>query len=146
MDITLPQESTKGSAIFSRLKVKDTMRRHTVSLSTEKSIATAIQTLIKHKVNSLLIQDEKGYPVGVVTKTEIMGAFYAAMPLSTQLGDIMGSPVIHCAPTDTLESALVTMQQYAIHRLYVIDAASMAVGTLASAVLWRITVHDGPSS
>jgi CBS domain-containing protein len=131
MEITLPQNSGKGAAIFSRLKVKDTMRCYVLSLRTTESIATAIQTLIKHKSDSLLIQDDDGFPSGVVTKTEVMGAYYAGLPLTTQLGDIMGAPVIHCAPEDTLESALVTMQQNAIHRVYVVDSTLKAVGVLS---------------
>ncbi len=131
MKITLPTDSAKDSAIFSRLKVKDTMRCYVLSLLTTRSIATAIQTLIKHKSDSLLIQDENGFPAGVITKTEIMGAYYAGLPLSTPLADIMGTPVIFCTPDDSLESALVTMQQYAIHRLYVVDSSSKAVGALS---------------
>jgi predicted transcriptional regulator len=131
MEITLPKDSAKDSAIFSQLTVKDTMRCCALSLLTTNSIATAIQTLIKHKSDSLLIEDDAGFPEGVITKTEIMGAYYADLPLSTQLGDIMGTPVIHCTPDDTLRSALVTMQQYAIHRLYVVDSTSKAVGTLS---------------
>lgn len=107
------------------------MRYHVLSLVTGRSIATAIRTLIKHKSDSLLIHNDSGFPAGVITKTEIMGAYYAGLPLSTELGDIMGTPVLHCAPDDTLESALVTMQQYAIHRLYVIDSTSKAVGILS---------------
>ena len=131
MKITLPEKSARDSTIFSRLKVKDTMRCHVLSLLATKSIAESIQTLIKHKSDSLLIQDDDGFPAGVITKTEIMGSYYADLPLSTQLGDIMGSPVLHCTPEDTLESALVTMQEHAIHRLYVIDSTSKAVGTLS---------------
>ena len=107
------------------------MRYHVLSLVTARSIATGIQTLIKHKSGSLLIEDDSGFPAGVITKTEIMGAYYAGLPLSTELGDVMGTPVLHCAPDDTLESALVTMQQHAIHRLYVVDSTSKAVGILS---------------
>ncbi len=131
MDIKIPADSTADSAIFSRLRVKDAMRFQTVSLTQEKSIATAIQTMIKYKTDSLLIISGDGSPAGVVTKTEIMGAYYAEMELTTILADIMGSPVISCMADETLESALVRMQDHAIHRLYVVDSSGLATGTLA---------------
>lgn len=131
MDITLPEDERKGSPIFSSLKVRDTMRRHTITLGAAKDIETAIRTLIKHKIDSLLVIDNDGLAAGVVTKTEIMGAYYAAMPLATPLSDIMGTPVIQCGQDDSLESALVTMQHHAIHRLYVTDGSERTVGVLS---------------
>jgi len=131
MDITLPGTTGKGSPIFSKLTVRDTMRRRVVSLGATDSIAMAIAVLIKHKLNSLLIHDNNDMPAGVVTKTEIAGAYYAGMSPATPLGDIMGVPVIQCAEDNSLEAALVTMQHHAIHRLYVVNTAGLAVGTLA---------------
>ncbi len=124
-------DEQKRNPLFSRLTVAETMRRRVIALWAEHPIAAAIQTFIKHKVNAVLIKESSGQPVGVVTKTEIMGAYYAALPAETPLSDIMGRPVMHCSPADTLESALMTMQQAGIHRLYVIDDKLQAVGTLA---------------
>lgn len=131
MDITLPGATGKDSPIFSKLTVRDTMRRRVVSLGATDTIAMAITLLIKHKLNSLLIHDDNDVPAGVVTKTEITGAYYAGLPPATPLGDIMGRPVIQCAEDHSLEAALVTMQHHAIHRLYVVNTAGLAVGTLA---------------
>ncbi|MFN2353780.1 MAG: CBS domain-containing protein [Desulfopila sp.] len=131
MDITLPGTTGKNSAIFSKLTVRDTMRRRAISRGASDTIVMATAVLIKHKLNSLLIHDDNGMPAGVVTKTEIAGAYYAGLPPATLLGDIMGAPVIQCAEDHSLEAALVTMQHHAIHRLYVVNSAGVAVGTLA---------------
>lgn len=131
MDITLPGTTGRNSPIFSKLTVKDTMRRRAISLGATDSIAMATAVLIKHKLNSLLIHDDNEMPAGVVTKTEIAGAYYAGLPPATLLSDIMGAPVIQCAEDHSLEAALVTMQHHAIHRLYVVNRAGIAVGTLA---------------
>lgn len=131
MSITISNQHDEKSPLFSRLKVADAMRNQVLFQSPNATIGNAIRTVIKNKADGLLITDQKRKPVGVITKTEVMGAYYAEMPIFTELGDIMGSPVISCSPEDTLESALITMQQAKIHRIYVIDSSGSAIGTLS---------------
>lgn len=131
MKITLHDDDIQDSPIFSRLLVKDAMRHNAITLSTDDTLSLAIRTLIKHKIDALLILDHESLAAGVVTKTELMGAYYAAFPLTTQLGDIMASPVIQCSENDSLETALITMQQQAIHRVYVSRASTEPMGALS---------------
>lgn len=131
MKIKLPQHVADRNPAFSKLLVSDIMRRQVVTLPLHENLDTAIRTLIKYKLDALLVLDGDGYPAGVITKTEIMGAYYAAMQPSTKLEDVMGFPVIHCSLGDSLESALITMQESVIHRVYVIDEKNRAIGTLA---------------
>lgn len=131
MIIHYPDNPKNRNPLFSRLTVAETMRKRVIALSTEHSIGAAVRTFIKYKVNAVLIKESDEQPVGIVTKTEVMGAYYAALPIETPLTDIMGTPVIHCSPAETLESALLTMQQAGIHRIYVTDDNLQTLGTLA---------------
>jgi CBS domain-containing protein len=131
MIIHYPDNQKNRNPLFSRLTVAETMRKRVIALSTRHSIGDAVRTFIKYKVNAVLIKQSDNQPIGVVTKTEVMGAYYASLPLETPLTDIMGTPVIHCSPAETLESALLTMQQAGIHRIYAIDDDQQTVGTLA---------------
>ncbi len=131
MKITLPKQQSSPNSAFSKLRVSDIMSRQVISLPHYQTIDSAIRTLIKYKIDALLVLDGNGYPTGVITKTEIMGAYYATMPLKTKLADLMGSPVIYCRPEDSLELALVTMQRAIIHRIYVIDESARAIASLS---------------
>lgn len=130
--ITLHEDQRPGSSIFSRLRVKDAMRQQSAILSSSDTLKRAVRTLIKNKIDGLLILDHiSAQPAGVVTKTELMGAYYAALPLSTALGDIMASPVIQCSENDNLESALTIMHQNSIHRVFVARKTTEAMGSLS---------------
>ena len=131
MRITLPEKKSKQNPLFSKLSVGETMRHQIISLGKSQTIAAAIRTFIKNKVDGVLVEDNSGLPAGVVTKTEITGAYYAGLPLDMQLEDIIAVPVIHCSSDDTLESALVTMQQAEIHRIFITDQTGKAIGTLS---------------
>ena len=108
------------NTILSELTVRETMRRQVISLPLEADLAACINRLIKFKVNALLITGEgMASPVGVVSKTDIMGAYYAGLPIDLPAGDIMISPPLFCHPEDTLEAALEEMRHHGVYRLYV---------------------------
>lgn len=112
--------------------VNEAMRRQVVQMPSAASIDRGINQLLKFKVNALLITDDSQRPVGVVSKTDLIGAFYAGLPGDTPLGDIMIGPPLTCYPDDALESALDRMQDLGVHRLYVTGAeATTIVGTLS---------------
>lgn len=114
------------------LSVKEVMRRQVIYLPQDVSIGNGINALIKYKINAFLTKDENDLPVGVVSKTDIMGAYYACLPLETPLDNIMSSPPLFCSPYDSLESALDIMRSNGIYRLYVAgERPGEVLGTLA---------------
>jgi CBS domain-containing protein len=114
------------------LTVKEAMRRLTINLAPEASLEVAISYAIKYKVNAILITDANREALGVVTKTDLMGAYYAGLPLDTPAASIMVGPPRFCHLEESLDAALDQMRTHKIHRLYVRDEAPrQAVGVLA---------------
>lgn len=107
--------------VLKGLTVKDAMRRQVLHLPRSSAIDTAINRLIKYKTSALLALDDDSMPVGVVSKTDIMGAYYASLPLDSPLEGIMTSPPLFCNEADSLESALDMMRSKGVYRLYVYD-------------------------
>jgi predicted transcriptional regulator len=117
---------------LSRLKVKEAMRRLVVCIERDASIEKAIRYSIKYKANAILVTGAENEAVGVVSKSELMGAYYAEFPLDTPLEAIMVAPVLFCHMNDSLESALDLMRANRVHRLYVWDdVPERATGVLA---------------
>jgi predicted transcriptional regulator len=117
---------------LSELSVKEAMRAQVVSRPAGSSIEGSIRFLIKYKVNSLLILDEDELPAGVVSKTDIMAAYYALLPINSPLADLVITPPVLCDEQDSLESALETMRSQGVHRLYVRSGDSdRVVGVLS---------------
>ncbi|MCU0593485.1 MAG: CBS domain-containing protein [Desulfobacterales bacterium] len=118
--------------VLSGMLVNEAMRRQIVQLPAAAAIAKGINHLLKFKVNALLITDADQRPAGVVSKTDLIAAFYAGLPIDTPLGDIMIGPPLACYPDDAIESALDRMRSHGVHRLYVTGAeATSMVGTLS---------------
>jgi CBS domain-containing protein len=118
--------------ILSDVTVREAMRVQVYSLLSTLPISHGIRHLIKYKINAFLVHGEDGSPVGVVSKTDVMGAYYAELPLESPLEHVMVSPPIYCDPGDSLESALHTMRSHRIYRLYVrSEPENKVVGALA---------------
>jgi CBS domain-containing protein len=119
-------------SVLSGISVKEAMRRQVIRLPQNASIDYCINRMIKYKVNSVLITDASRNPAGVVSKTDVTGAFYAGFPIATPVENIMVGPPLFCYPDDELESSLDTMQQNGVHRLYVQGSDSNdVIGVLA---------------
>ncbi|MBC2710946.1 MAG: CBS domain-containing protein [Desulfosarcina sp.] len=78
--------------------------------------------LIKYKADALLVMDSEGKPAGIVSKTDMAGAYYAGLPVDTPLEAIMVGPLHTCFIDDGLEHALDIMRSSSIHQLFVVGA------------------------
>jgi CBS domain-containing protein len=122
----------KKKSILSDVTVKEAMRIKVFSSAADLPISHGIRLLIKYKINAFLVSGEDGAPAGVVSKTDIMGAYYAGLALESPLEHVMVSPPIYCNPGDSLESALDTMRSRRIYRLYVrSESENKVVGAIA---------------
>jgi CBS domain-containing protein len=118
--------------VLKGLTVAEAMRRQVIAVPTSAPLEKAIRFTIKYKVNAILVTDAQQQAQGVVTKTDLMGAYYAGLPLKTQVEAIMVGPPLFCRPEDSLDRALNTMRAHHIHRLYVQgDDPRQAIGVLA---------------
>lgn len=124
--------ANEGKSTLAGLSVKEAMRLEVVQLPLDAPIHKAIRQLIKYKISALLVTDPADRPVGVVSKTDICGAYYAMLPVDAPLEHIMVGPPLFCRPEDSLESALAIMRSNGVYRLYVLEGAADAVtGMLA---------------
>ncbi len=104
---------------LSGIQVNEVVRKQVICLHHEQPLSDAIQLMSKHKLNSVLVADDDLHPTGVVSKTDIMGAYYASLPIDSPLNYIMNCPPIFCRKEDLLENALDEMRSNKINSLYV---------------------------
>ena len=122
----------KDRGVISSIPVKEAMRRQVNRLSDDVTIAVCIRRMIKLKINAVLVDNASGHPVGVVSKTDILGAYYAGLPVESRLEDIVAGPPQFCYPDARLEDVLDQMHQSGIHQVFVHGAESSEVsGILA---------------
>ncbi|MFO8084696.1 MAG: CBS domain-containing protein [Desulfobacterales bacterium] len=118
--------------VLTGIRVKEAMRHQVIRLYMDDSLDQCIRHAIKYKVNAILVTDKTDQGVGVVSKTDLMSAYYAGLPLDLSLESIMVSPPVYCHPDDPLEKSVENMRASRIHRLYVTDDdGKIIIGVLA---------------
>lgn len=122
-------------SVLTGLQVKEAMRRDVQRMAADRSLEACIRRMVKFKGNALLVDAPTGgAPIGVLSRTDLMGAYYAGLPLETPVADILAGPPRFCFADDGLEDALDLMRQEGIHRLYVRGAGpTEIVGVIAFA-------------
>ncbi len=105
--------------VLKGLTVAEAMRRQVIAVDTAAPLEKAIRFTIKYKVNAILVTDEENQALGVVTKTDLMGAYFAGLPLQTPVAAVMVGPPLFCRAEDSLDAALDAMRTHRVHRLYV---------------------------
>jgi CBS domain-containing protein len=131
----------KARNVLSGMLVKEVMRSRFVQLPNTASLSKGINHLIKHKVNALLVADEVGKPVGVVSKTNLVGAFYGGLAINSMLGDIMYGPPLTCYLDDELEASLDLMRTHGVHQLFVRGADPFALAGMLSYTDVVVSIH-----
>lgn len=110
------------------------------TLPPDASVLEAIRLMAEYSIGSVLVA-EAGRPVGIVTERDyarkviLMGRSSA----DTRLSDVMSSPVLSVASSDSIEHCMQMMTDHKIRHLPVLDGDSLAgmvsIGDLLKALL-----------
>jgi CBS domain-containing protein len=117
----------KTRNVMKGLLANEAMQRRVLQLPKNASLGKCINQLIKFKLNGLVVMDSALCPVGVVSKTDLVGAFYGGLPVESLLGDIMNGPLLTCFPDDEVEVCLNLMRTNGVHQLYVQGAEPCSI-------------------
>jgi predicted transcriptional regulator len=95
------------------------------------SLAEGLQRMVNEHQSCVLVVDQAGRPIGVVTERDIVRLCNEhAHPERLTLGDAMHTPVITVKPRKRLHAAVKAMEDAHIRRLVVVDDEGVACGVL----------------
>jgi CBS domain-containing protein len=88
-------------------------------------VAEVAETMRTHDVSALVVVDEGGYAVGVISRTDLVNATFVQPYLRHWRGmaarHLMSSPVISVRAETSLEAAIALIHTRRIHRLVVTE-------------------------
>ncbi|MGD8213025.1 MAG: CBS domain-containing protein [Desulfobacterales bacterium] len=117
-----------------RLTVREVMTQEVWACHDHDQLFTVIDTLSTHQLGAVLIQDESHYPVGVISKTDLVVAYHHGVSAETQALEIMNTPVHSVPPDMLLSEAIQKMLLQDIQRLFVhheVSGQNSITGVLA---------------
>lgn len=104
-------------------RVSNYMKEDVLILHEQIHIAIAGQIMHRRQEDNIVVTNDNGDPVGIVTDEDILhkiGEFHVD-PRITTIKDIMSSPLISIEPDATLKEALSKMRDFKVRKLVVIS-------------------------
>ncbi len=141
-------EAQKSVSYVLSKPVSQFMDKDVLILHQETSTATATRLLQRYARDDIIVTDDKMLPVGIVTDEDILAqvsdvTVYAE---TTNLKQIMSSPLVTIEQYLTLRNALEIMRKNHIRKLPVISKKQVVVGmvyqaTIAAAIRKAAAIH-----
>lgn len=146
--------------------VANVMTRYVIGISPTSSIREAIRLMLRHKISSLPVIDERGMLVGILTESDFLrrveagtehranrwlGAFFKTKKSaseyihehSREVQDVMTkAPIITVTETTDLQTAAALMQKHKVKRVPVLRG-NKVVGMLTRANLMKAVMTHG---
>ena len=94
-----------------------------VKIRADRNIAEASITLTENKIGALLVEDQNGKIVGILSERDIVGGMapHGADLHDVEVSELMTPDLIHCSPQDTVNQAMAMMTDRRIRHLPVLD-------------------------
>ncbi|HLN28707.1 MAG TPA: CBS domain-containing protein [Gemmataceae bacterium] len=110
---------------------EELMTPNPISISENAAILDAASILSNREFSALVVINDAGRPVGVVSRTDIVRR--EAKPSSTtNVHDIMTPTVVSVRPEDPAWEVVAKMAAMKLHRLFVVDRTGVLVGVIST--------------
>jgi CBS domain-containing protein len=99
-----------------------TKGKRVITIGQEKSIKDAVSLLREHNIGALVVTDDAGGMLGILSERDIVRAAATVdNPLAQPVSQVMTTNVITCRPQDDLEAVANTMTEKRFRHLPVED-------------------------
>lgn len=133
-DINKFLENDRTSRALNEIPIKHVMQKNVISIADGyedhfNQCATRMETF---KIGSIVLVDDEGFLIGIVTKTDITKAFSMVYGGKLKVKDFMTKGSVTCRKSDSLKFALDVMNRNEISRLVVTDENGIPQGLIST--------------
>jgi CBS domain-containing protein len=112
---------------------------HVFTVRADQTIKEAIAALVQHNVGALVVVDEAGKAVGIMSERDVVRAAARDEPFTQPVSAVMTKKVIVASPQDELASVMQTMTEKRFRHLPVIERGNLigivSIGDMVKAQL-----------
>lgn len=115
------------------MKVQELMSRDVRTCSPEANLAEVTAIMWDADCGIVPVVNERGEAVGVVTDRDLCMALGTrnVRPSDLTAREVMTTPVVGCAPEDSMSEALALMERHRVRRLPVLGIGGIVLGMLS---------------
>jgi CBS domain-containing protein len=127
--------------VFSPMLVQDLMSTGVVTVPLNATVQDAAGQLLEHGVGSVIIVNDDGGPVGILTETDIIKAGYRSeQPFSDiDVADVGHKPVIKTKPSASISLVADKMANNDVKKVPVMDDMDLVGIITLSDIVWHLS-------
>ncbi|MCS7117723.1 MAG: CBS domain-containing protein [Thaumarchaeota archaeon] len=115
------------------IKTKDLMSAPSVTLSSDAKIDEVPSLMWENSVGSVLIVDQRGKLVGIVTERDVIyAASHGLLGRENPVSSIMSKDLLTASPEDDIASVIEKMRDHNVRHIPVVDAEGRPVGVVSA--------------
>lgn len=128
-------------------KVRDWMHQGVISCRRETPVEEVARTMEAKDVSALVVVDDQGDAVGVISRTDLVNARFVQPYLKHWRGmaaeHLMSNPVISVSPDTGISEAVRRLKEKRIHRLVVVEESAGHVRPVGILSVTDLAKHAG---
>lgn len=128
-------------------KVRDWMHGGVITCRPDAPVAEVAATMDTHDISALVVVDDQGDAVGVISRTDLVNARFVQPYMKHWRGlnaeHLMTKPVISVAPDTTVDEAVRLLNEKRIHRLVVVEKANSRLRPIGILSVTDLAKHVG---
>lgn len=123
----------KSGRTLEEIPVREAMTTPVISLQPTSTIAEAARTMIRKGISSIVVTDEEGEILGIITKTDLC-FHYSLFTSKEKVKDYMTRRVFTVRPTHSIFFIASVLARRGISRVPVVDGRLLGIVTLSDIV------------
>ena len=135
---------------MSEIRVQDWMQLRVVTCRRETPVAEVAATLDANDISALVVVNEQGDAVGVISRTDLVNARFVQPYMKHWRGlnaeHLMTQPVISVSANTTIDEAVQLLNEKHIHRLVVIERAGGHIRPIGILSMTDLAKHVGETN
>lgn len=142
--MTTPSPLAQIDSFAYRHRIAEVMSAPVLTAAADMPVGVAAQTMDAQGCSSLVVVDDAGRAIGIVTERDILRLFArnAADVRALPLRQVMASPIKAVPADGFLYVALARMMRLGLRHLAVVDDAGRPVGMITARIVLKLRVTD----
>lgn len=134
--------------IADRISVRRVMSREVVCAREDLDVGALVDLMVRRRIGCVPVVDERGRPIGMVTKTDVVEQQLAAMlhhtPPAVTAGDLMMPLAITLDEHATIAHAAAMMAVEDFHHVAIVSEGGALIGVISTMDIVRwLAANDG---
>lgn len=122
------------------VKVREIMKAPVIGIERNATIESVARLMAKHNIGSVVVQDEKGEPIGIITERDLVTRVFTRKPPHNKIiaEKVMSTPLASISADVGIEQAAKKMSKMGVRRLGVVEEDKL-VGIISSRDIVAVT-------